>query len=66
MSDPSTDMVYVAQDDLLNSLKMTVLGTSSTMHTWDLPSETFKQAGIGKEKRGYLLVDAKDEVISSR
>lgn len=66
MSDSNTDMVYVCQDDLLNSLKMTVLGTSSTMHIWDASSESFKQAGVDKGKRGYLLVDAKDEVISSR
>jgi len=64
--DPSVEMVYVSQNDLLIALKMTVLGTSSIFHTWDASIERFVQSGIGEGKRGFLVIDEKDEVVSQR
>jgi hypothetical protein len=66
LNDPSTEMIYVTQTELLNALKMTVLGTSSIFHTWDASKERFVQAGIEEGKQGFLLVDGKDEVVSQR
>lgn len=59
-------MVYVAQSSLLNALKMTLLGTSSVYHTWDASTERFVQADLKGEKKGFLLMDGKDEVVSQR
>ncbi|KAF5386245.1 hypothetical protein D9615_002656 [Tricholomella constricta] len=64
LRDPSVDMVYVTQGNLLNALKMTVLGTSSVYHTWDVSSERFIQAGLEDKKNGFILMDGKDEVVS--
>ena len=65
-SDPNIMVSYVTQEELLVSLKMIVLGTSSTLHTWCPSSEKFVQVGCQDGQRGYLLVDGKDEVVSSR
>ncbi|KAG5641756.1 hypothetical protein DXG03_004288 [Asterophora parasitica] len=64
LRDLSVNVVYVTQNNLLNALKMTVLGTSSVYHTWDPSSERFVQACLGDNQKGFLLVDGKDEVIS--
>ncbi|TFK44260.1 gamma-tubulin complex, DGRIP91/SPC98 component protein [Crucibulum laeve] len=65
LQDPGSERVYVTQEELLFSLKMTVLGTSSTLHAWDSRTERFIQARTGDGKSGLLLVDGKDEVIST-
>ncbi|GLB36953.1 putative spindle pole body component [Lyophyllum shimeji] len=64
LRDPSAEVVYVTQANLLKSLKTTVLGTSSIYHTWDAKAERFVQAGLRDGQRGVLLMDGKDEVIS--
>jgi hypothetical protein len=43
------------------SLGMTILGTSSELHTWDPASEIFVAKG-SKE----VLIDGRDDVISNR
>ncbi|KAJ7268667.1 Spc98 family-domain-containing protein [Mycena haematopus] len=64
LNDPNIEVKYVTQRELLVALKMTVLGTSSPLHTWDPISETFVQSVAQKGTHGILLVDDKDEVIS--
>lgn len=66
LNDPRTEFKYVTQRELLTALKMTVLGISSPLHTWDAGSETFVQIVAEKGTDGILLVDDKDEVVSSR
>ncbi|KAJ7880996.1 gamma-tubulin complex, DGRIP91/SPC98 component protein [Mycena olivaceomarginata] len=66
LNDPGIEVKYVTQHELLTALKMTVLGTSSPLHTWDPVSETFVQIVAEKGTRGILLVDDKDEVVSKR
>jgi hypothetical protein len=56
----------VTQHQLLTALKKTVLGISSSLHTWDPDAQTFLQAVSKVGARGALLVDGKDEVVSSR
>lgn len=65
-SDPNIIVSYVTQEGLLVSLKMIILGTSSTLHTWCPSSERFVQVGCQEGQRGYLSVDGKDEVVSGR
>ncbi|KAJ6594217.1 Spc98 family-domain-containing protein [Mycena capillaripes] len=64
LNDPDIEVKYVTQRELLGALKMTVLGTSSPLHTWDPVSEIFVQIVAEKGTYGILLVDDKDEVIS--
>lgn len=45
---------------------MTILGTSSIFHVWDPALERFVQAGVEEGKRGLLMIDGKDEVVSQR
>jgi hypothetical protein len=59
-------MIYVTQSALLRALKLTVLGTSSLLHTWDAKSEKFVQSGIEEGRRALIFVDGKDEVVSAR
>jgi hypothetical protein len=66
LNDPGIEMKYVTQRELLAALKMTVLGTSSPLHTWDSVSETFVQIVAKKHAHGILLVDDKDEIVSKR
>ncbi|KAJ7187937.1 gamma-tubulin complex, DGRIP91/SPC98 component protein [Mycena filopes] len=63
--DPRVELKYVGQRELLSALKMTVLGISSPLHTWDPRSETFVQIVAQKGARGILLIDDKDEVVSA-
>ena len=52
----------VTEADLLESLKMVVLGFSSRYHTWDPDEERFKQNG-GSD--GFYI-DGKDDIVGSR
>jgi len=64
---PTHTYLYVTQKDLLSSLKTTVLGFSSEFHVWEATSERFIQIGTEQDlKKGFILVDGKDEVASKR
>ncbi|KAJ7045832.1 gamma-tubulin complex, DGRIP91/SPC98 component protein [Mycena alexandri] len=65
VNDPRVELKYVSQRELLSALKMTVLGIASPLHTWDPGSETFVQIVAQEGARGILLIDDKDEVVSS-
>ncbi|KAJ6498990.1 gamma-tubulin complex, DGRIP91/SPC98 component protein [Mycena sanguinolenta] len=65
LNDPNIEVKYVTQRELLVGLKMTILGTSSPLHTWDPISETFVQVVAQKGTHGILLVDDKDEVVGT-
>lgn len=51
--------------ELLESLRMTVLGTSSFLHTWDPVSETFSSSDAAEDLPIRLIISGKDETISS-
>jgi len=64
---PTHSHLYVTQKALLSSLKTTVLGFSSEFHVWEATSERFIQIGtVQNSKKGFILVDGKDEVVSKR
>ena len=64
---PSHSYLYATQNDLLSSLKTTVLGFSSEFYVWEATSERFTQIGTENNlKKGFILVDGKDEVVSER
>ena len=64
---PTHSYLYVTQKDLLSSLKTTVLGFSSKFYVWEATSEQFIQTGTEQNsKKGFILIDGKDEVVSER
>jgi hypothetical protein len=64
---PMNSYLYVTQKDLLSSLKTTVLGFSSKFYVWEATSEQFIQIGMEQKfKKGFMLIDGKDEVVSER
>ncbi|EGO25726.1 hypothetical protein SERLADRAFT_448663 [Serpula lacrymans var. lacrymans S7.9] len=64
LSSSSANVTYVTQDEMLVSLKMVVLGTSSSLHSWDKKSETFIRVGLDKGVNHSLLIDGRNETIS--
>ncbi|KAG1826425.1 Spc98 family-domain-containing protein [Suillus variegatus] len=62
---PRANVVCVNELELLESLRMTVLGTSSFLHTWDPVSETFLSSGGAENMPNKLLISGKDETMSS-
>ncbi|KAJ7066627.1 gamma-tubulin complex, DGRIP91/SPC98 component protein [Mycena amicta] len=65
LREPGTELKYLTQQELLAGLKTTVLGLSSPLHTWDAASERFVPLVVQKGARGILLLDDKDETLSS-
>ena len=62
----TADRVYLSQTEFLSASRTIVLGTSSTFHVWDANKEKFVYAKVAEGRRGYLIVDGKDEVICQR
>lgn len=59
--------IRLTQQELFLSLKSTVLGVSSPHHVWDFVSERFVPVGTTyNAKKGVLLIDGKDEIVSNR
>ncbi|KAG2150815.1 Spc98 family-domain-containing protein [Suillus clintonianus] len=63
--DQRASVVCVSELELLESLRMTVLGTSSFLHTWDPVSETFVSLGGAENLPNRLIISGKDETMSS-
>ncbi|KAG0703232.1 Spc98 family-domain-containing protein [Suillus ampliporus] len=63
--DLRASIVSVNELELLESLRMTVLGTSSFLHTWDTVSETFLSIGGAENLPSKLIISGKDETMSS-
>ncbi|KAF8844752.1 hypothetical protein BDN67DRAFT_1052727 [Paxillus ammoniavirescens] len=57
-------VVRVTESELLNSLQLVVLGTSSPLHVWDMTSQSFVQVGSSEAHPSTLLVEAKDNTMS--
>ncbi|KAG6889226.1 hypothetical protein C0992_005970 [Termitomyces sp. T32_za158] len=62
--DPEIETLYVTQSNILDALKMIVVGIPSVYHTWNSVVERFEQAGVADRKTGQILIDGKDEVVS--
>ncbi|KAF9244855.1 Spc98 family-domain-containing protein [Melanogaster broomeanus] len=60
----STKVVQVTESDILSSLRLVVLGTSSPLHAWDVVSQSFVQVGTSEAHPPTLLVGAKDNTMS--
>jgi len=60
-----TSVVCVNELELLESLRMTILGTSSFLHTWNPVSETFVSCEGAENLPNTLIISGKDETMSS-
>ena len=66
LQDPDVKLVYVHTHELLESLLLTVSGTSSTLHIWDPAIEKFVLRGLQGNGIGHLVIISKDEIVSAR
>ncbi|OBZ68328.1 hypothetical protein A0H81_11915 [Grifola frondosa] len=62
--DPSTQQLHVTPQALLQSLQMTLSGTSSALHIWDSATESFVLRGIDRGRHGEMVLMGKDEVVT--
>jgi len=60
LSEQSHSYQLLSKHHLFKSLKTTILGTSSALHTWDPATESFIA------HRGLISIDGKNEVVSER
>ncbi|GBE81235.1 hypothetical protein SCP_0309620 [Sparassis crispa] len=65
LQDPGIQLVYTTLHELIQSLRMSLTGTSSSLHVWDHQSETFILRGVNEGKKGIIVITGKDEVVSS-
>ncbi|KAI0330134.1 hypothetical protein GY45DRAFT_1324015 [Cubamyces sp. BRFM 1775] len=65
LQDPNGKLVYVHAHELLESLLLTVSGTSSSLHIWDPAIEKFVLRGLQGHSAGHLVIVSKDEVVSA-
>ena len=62
----ATEVVYAEERELVASLRLTLMGTTSNLHGWDPQQEHFVLRGPGNEKMGILSIIGKDEIITHR
>ncbi|KAH9892864.1 Spc98 family-domain-containing protein [Cubamyces lactineus] len=65
LQDPDVKLVYVHAHELLESLLLTVSGTSSALHIWDPASEKFVLREVQGNSTGHVVIVSKDEVVSA-
>ncbi len=63
--DPQEVLKHLDAEHLLKNLKSTLVGCSSSLHTWDAEVERFVLAGAEKGKP-IVILDGMDEVVSER
>jgi hypothetical protein len=66
LTDSTTGVLYVDQQELLDSVLLVVTGTSSVFHSWNSKSERFTLRGITPNNRDVVVIVGKDEVITER
>jgi hypothetical protein len=66
LQSPNLEFIHVSQDVLMSSLKVTSLGTPSSLHIWDPHAERFTSAKVKPGCQAILLLDGKDKVITQR
>ncbi|KAL4255291.1 Spindle pole body component [Pleurotus pulmonarius] len=63
LRDPFIDIVHVSEDQLMQSLRSTVLGSSSTLHVWDQSRERLVLRGVHTGNEGILIIDGKEHSV---
>jgi hypothetical protein len=66
LNDKNVKTFYVSEEELRTALKMLVIGTSSTLFTWDSAIDWFVQAGLEPGQTGQIAIEAMDDVVSGR
>lgn len=66
LRDPTIETVHASTGDVLETIKILLLGNSSLLYTWNTVSETFDLSHIDSGKTGKLVLEGRDEVITQR
>lgn len=66
LRDPFIDIIHVSEEQLMQSLRSTVLGSSSTLHVWDPLSERLVLRGVHTGNEGILIIDGKEHSVGQR
>jgi len=66
LSNTGTEIIYVEQSELLNSLRLTLMGATSSFHVWDPQRECFALRGVHHDKNGILSIIGRDETMTQR
>ncbi|KAA1472810.1 hypothetical protein DENSPDRAFT_205654 [Dentipellis sp. KUC8613] len=64
ISDPDIDMTHVTKQQLLESLRLVMIGNSSCFYAWNEDLEQFGITSLTSGKRCVLSVDGRDEIIT--
>ncbi|KAL0947566.1 hypothetical protein HGRIS_013655 [Hohenbuehelia grisea] len=62
--DSTIDRLDVSEDYLTTAMKLTMLGTSSALYSWNAASESFLPSWSRTWTQGTLSIAGKDEVVS--
>ncbi|KAI0829680.1 Spc98 family-domain-containing protein [Trametes gibbosa] len=65
LQDPNVQLVYTRVPELFDSLLLTISGTSSHLHIWDVDSQTFVLRNMQGREKGHIVIVGKDEVVST-
>jgi len=66
LSSAATAIIYVKQSELLVSLRLTLMGTTSNFYIWDPQQECFVPRSVHHDKNGVLSIIGRDETITQR
>ena len=60
------DTIHVLFEEFFQSLRMTLLGTSSVLYSWDTVSENFTHPCRNGEPNHFIAIVGKDQILSQR
>ncbi|KAI0042924.1 hypothetical protein FA95DRAFT_508656 [Auriscalpium vulgare] len=64
LRDPGVQIIHVGLAELLSSMRMVIIGNSSSIYTWDSLRETFVLAHAAEGKRGMIILDGRDDILT--
>ncbi|THH16575.1 hypothetical protein EW146_g4072 [Bondarzewia mesenterica] len=62
--DPRIHIVHTSVENLFKSLRLVLIGTSSPLYTWNPIPETFVLTDIEDGKKGAVVIEGRDDIIS--
>lgn len=64
--DPEEFLLYISPEELVDNLKITLTGCSSSIHIWNKTTETFEVQQSANFKRTLIIMEGMDEVVTAR
>ena len=66
LHDPAEDVLYILREELLENLKVTLTGCSSSLHIWNPISERFEVPPAPGVQRTVIIMIGMDEAATNR